>query len=564
MREEAKKIITKKLEFIYEGCDSGKMLEQIDKVAEKYNRHTDVNSTLSEKDVMVITYGDSIKDKGEKGFATLNKFFRKYVKDAVSTIHLLPMFTYTSDDGFSVVDYKEINPDLGGWDDVNELSKRYGLMIDAVVNHISKSSKWFQNFLKGEEPYTEYFIECDKDADYSSVTRPRALPLLTEFDTANGKKYVWTTFSDDQIDLNFKSEKVFLEILDVLFDYAANGAKFIRLDAIGFMWKELGTTCMHLSKTHEIIKVYRAILEEYMPGTKFITETNVPHQDNISYFGDGDEAHLVYQFPLPPLTMFSILTQNAEKLTKWAIDLGGPLEGTTYFNFLSSHDGIGVRPVEGILTREEQQVLIDATLTNGGVVSYKDNGDGTKSPYELNINYQDALASPEDSDELRIQRFLAAETILLSLQGVPGIYIHSLLGSRNDYYGMETSGIPRRINREKLDYKKLEQSLSEDSNRKKIFDEMIRRLNIRRQYEMFSPLSHQTVLSVDKRVFALERFAPGSNKKIKVLVNVSLEEVNTEMKCAGIDLLSGEEISSNVTIKPLQCMWILEKGNYNN
>lgn len=559
MKEELKEKLSKSLLKIYkEKTVVDKALTLVDKVLEKYQDIPEKGEWISEEDAILITYGDSLYREGEAGLKTLKTFLDEYVQDAISAVHLLPMFPYTSDDGFSVVDYKKINPELGDWEDVKALSGSYDLMFDAVINHVSKSSEWFEKYLEREYPYDTYFIECEPDADYSSVTRPRALPLLTEFETAAGeKKYLWTTFSTDQIDLNFRSPYVYAEILDVLLSFAKNGARFIRLDAIGFIWKELGTTCMHLPETHEIIKSYRTLLDAYAPGVILITETNVPHKDNISYLGNGhDEAQLIYQFPLPPLVMFSLLTGNAEKLSKWADGLEEPAYGTSYFNFLSSHDGIGVRPTEGILTKEEQQILVDAALRNGGAVSYKDNGDGTKSPYELNINYQDALASPEDSDEVRISRFLAAETILLSMQGLPGIYIHSLLGSRNDYYGRSTSGIPRRINREKVDAEKLSEQLCSETNRKVIFDELIRRIRIRKEHKAFSPAAHQKLLFEDKRLLALERISE-TGEKITVLVNVSSERVPMNVKEKGYDLINGIAVSGEIVLKPLQCMWIL-------
>lgn len=558
MDEVLKEKLKKYFEFIYPDINTNEIIAGVEEIVGKYNKRYKISSWINEKDAMLITYGDSITEEGKPGLETLNKFLMKNVKDAISTVHILPMFPYTSDDGFSVVNYKKINPDLGNWNNVEELSKNYKLMFDAVVNHISKSSSWFQKYLKQEKPYDEYFITCDPNADYSKVTRPRALPLLTKFNTVAGEKYLWTTFSTDQIDLNFKSIDVYLEILDVLLTYASRGARFIRLDAIGFLWKELGTTCMHHPKTHEIIKSYRAILDEYMPGTFIITETNVPHKENISYLGNGnDEAHLVYQFPLPPLTMFTILTGNATKLSEWADELEEPKPGTSYFNFLSSHDGIGVRPVEGILNEEEIQILLDNTLKNGGVISYKNNSDGSKSPYELNINYQDALASPDESDEIRIKKFIAAETILLSMQGLPGIYIHSLIGSRNDYYGKEISGIPRRINREKIDINYLEEQLSKPTNRKKIFDEMLRRLGIRSEHKEFAPGSKQKILKLDKRVFALERIS--DDGKVLVIINVSLDEIDLNVGIKGFDLLTGNCVDKKVELNPLQSVWILIK-----
>lgn len=558
MAENFSEKIKKSLGVIYpDAIIADKAYELICDVLSQYRDIPSKGGWLDEKDLMLITYGDTLKKDGEKGLCTLKSFLDEYVGEAISSVHLLPMFTYTSDDGFSVVDYKEINPDLGDWKEVRALSGSYNLMFDAVLNHNSKSSAWFKKYLEGEKPYDEYYIECDPDADYSSVTRPRALPLLTEFETSRGKKHLWTTFSTDQIDLNFKSPYVLAEVVDVLLTYAKNGARYIRLDAINYIWKELGTTCVHLPEAHEIIKLCRMVLDEMAEGTLLISETNVPHKENITYFGKNeDEAHMVYQFALPPLTMFSLLSGNAKKLSTWADSLEVPGEKATFFNFLSSHDGIGVRPATGILTDEEIGLLVDSAIRNGGAVSYKDNGDGTKSPYELNINYQDALASPEDSDDTRIARFLAAETILLSLQGLPGLYIHSLLGSRNDYYGRTTSEIPRRINREKLDVDRLRAYLTEDTNRRTIFTELIKRINIRKEHEAFSPVSSQKILFLDERVFALRRTSK-SGEVITVLVNVSSQNVPLTIEKGGKDLISEETKGTDIELAPYECLWIL-------
>lgn len=548
-----------RLKFIYKTDEKAEEARQkIEKRLEKYTRDESKVKGLTQADTMLITYGDSIVQKNIPALEVLSNFLGNYVKDAVSNIHLLPMYPYTSDDGFSVVDYRAINPALGDWEHIKKLAERYGLMFDAVINHISKSSDWFQKYLKCEQPYTDYFITCDPNADYSKVTRPRALPLLSAFESTEGRKYVWTTFSEDQIDLNFNSPDVLAEVLDILVMYGRMGAKFIRLDAIGFMWKELGTTCMHLPQTHELIKLMKDVLKMYAPETKIITETNVPHKDNMSYFGNGsDEADLVYQFPLPPLVMYSLLTGDASVLSKWMAELKLPGDKVTFFNFLSSHDGIGVRPTEGILDDTEREFLVQSTLKHGGRVSYKDNGDGTKSPYELNINYQDALSGPEDSDEIRIGRFLAAETILLSMQGVPGIYIHSLLGSRNDYYGMTVSDIPRRINREQLEYDALKEQLEADTNRSKIFKEMLHRLNIRKQEKAFAPQATQEVLNLDKRVLAIRRFHEKSGECINVFINVSGETVSINQACLlGINLLNGDVVKDNVLLAPYEAVWV--------
>lgn len=558
MKEQDKSNIAESLKIIYKDETIIKpTLEKMEQRFEKYQPIKHEKDWLTEKDTVLITYGDSITGN-KPGLQTLDEFLRTYVKSAISTVHILPMFPYSSDDGFSIIDYRSINPELGTWNDVTKLSQNYNLMIDAVINHVSKSSQWFQKFLLCEEPYKDYFIVVDPNGDYSNVIRPRTTPLLTPFETKDGIKYVWTTFSDDQIDLNYRNVDVLIEMLDILLMYAKNGARIIRMDAIGFIWKEPGTSCMNLKETHEIVKLIRKVLEIYAPNTLIITETNVPQMDNIRYFGNGDdEAHLIYQFPLPPLTMFSILKGNAVKLSNWAKSLMPMGEHTAYFNFLGSHDGIGLRPVEGILTKEECQFMVNAALSNGGAVSYKDNGDGTKSPYELNISYQDALASPEETDEIRIKRFLAAETILLSMQGVPGIYIHNLLGSRNDYYGKSISNIPRRINRGKLEFEKLRNDLSTYTNRNKIYREFIKRLQIRKEHPAFSPNAGQKVLELDDRIFAVMRENKLSKEIIYALINVSNDTVAVSIEqLKGIDLLSNKLINKNIVLNAYEAAWI--------
>ncbi|MDF2531794.1 MAG: hypothetical protein K0Q65_1375 [Clostridia bacterium] len=516
---------------------------------------------VDQNDVILITYGDSVIHEHEKPLVTLQRFLKNYVKETVTAVHILPMYPYTSDDGFSVVDYYEVNNDLGTWQDINNLTKDFDMMYDAVVNHISKSSRWFQGFLQCEENYREYFIAANPNEDYSKVTRPRVLPLLTAFETKEGIKHVWTTFSEDQIDLNFKNPKVLLEVIHLLLFYAYQGARFIRLDAIGFAWKEKGTSCMHLKETHAVVKLMRAALDLVFPGTILITETNVPHQDNISYFGNGsDEAQLVYQFPLPPLVLFSFLTGNASKLTKWAVSLEEMVlsDTTTYFNFLASHDGIGMRPVENILDGHEKEIMLQAVERHGGNISYKSNSDGTKSPYELNINYMDALTDPKSPNiQERINKFIAAQSILLSVAGVPGIYVHSLFGSQNWYEGVEQSGIYRRINREKLDYNDVCKELeSKDSIRSIVFNRFSELIRLRRQQSAFSPNALQETVSLDERAFAFIRYHRDNNERILVIVNVSSEEYCIRYMFEGVDIITNELVCNSANMLAYQTRWI--------
>ncbi|SEO12562.1 alpha-amylase family glycosyl hydrolase [Paenibacillus sp. OV219] len=544
-----------KIKHIY-GDKAPIVMQGIERLLAKYKDGKPQNSWVTEDEVMLITYGDSVRSPGEMPLQTLDEFLTNDVNSGVTAVHILPCFPYTSDDGFSVVDYRVIDPDLGDWGDVEKLGSHFDLMLDAVINHASASSPWFQGFLQDDERYQDYFVVADPVLDYSSVTRPRALPLLTEVETPSGKKHVWTTFSADQIDLNFESPQVLLEILDILAMYAHKGSRFIRLDAIGFMYKKLGTTCMHLEETHMLVQVMREFLDIAVPGTILITETNVPHKDNISYLGDGNEAHMVYQFPLPPLTLFSFYKQNARKLMDWANSLEPTPRHTTFFNFLASHDGIGMRPTEGILTLEERDMMVENVIARGGFVNFRDNGDGTKSPYELNINYMDALTDPEASDAERAKRSLAAHAILLSLAGVPAVYIHSLLGSRNDRQAALDSGINRRINRAKLDKQTVCEELQADSLRRSVFEQMSELIRTRRAQSAFAPQAAQQVVYLDDRIFSIRRTNEETGQQILVLVNVSSEEVSVDTGIQGMDLITGQTVDGVLVVKPCCYHWV--------
>jgi len=515
----------------------------------------------SQEDVVLITYGDTLRKEGEEPLSTCHDFAKKHLRGVVSAIHFLPFFPYSSDDGFSVIDFFTIDPDLGSWKDVSEIGTDFSLMFDYVINHYSAKSKWFENYLSGKEGYEEFAIEADPSIDLSKVTRPRSLPLLTEFKKKDGSTaHVWTTFSADQIDFNYESLDVFEKIVEVLLFYAEQGASLLRLDAIGFLWKEIGTTCMHLPQTHNMVKVFRKILDVVAPDVILITETNVPHEENISYFGNGrDEAQMVYNFTLPPLLFYSFIKEDATVFSQWAKGLRLPSEYTTFFNFTASHDGIGVRPLEGILPQEEINKMADIVKANGGYVSYRKKPDGSETPYELNFTYADAIMTGSGSSQP--EKFLASQAIQYVLPGVPATYIHSLLGSRNWIEGVKQTGQPRTINREKLQSKDISLELSDpDSFRSRIFFPYVEMIKTRRKQPAFHPNAGFEVLNIDPRVFAIRRYS--EEQTIYALTNISSKPASISLSDHGVsgqltDVLTGEKIDTDsIQIKPYQYIWL--------
>ncbi|EAW7102046.1 sugar phosphorylase [Listeria monocytogenes] len=555
MQTELVNQIEVKLRKIYQTAYQPAYLKKMLACAENYSNNTRGSiDTISEKNVYLIAYGDSIFEKNKHPLQTLNEFLQEYAQDAITDVHLLPIFPSTSDDGFSVTDYKQIDEQLGDWDDVQKMSENFRVMLDFVANHMSKSSDWFKRFSDNEAPYNQFFIEKDSQFDYKNVTRPRTSPLFHKYE--NGKE-LWTTFSEDQLDLNVRNIDCLVALTDVLLFYASKQATSIRLDAIGFLWKTSGTTCMHLPETHEIISLWRLLIDELYPNLQIITETNVPHEENISYFGDGEnEANMVYQFPLPPLVLHTFTCHDTTKLSKWAKSISQVSDTATYFNFLASHDGIGMRPATGILSDEEINSLVQKAVQNGGQVSYKDNADGTQSVYELNINYGEALQNLDEdtTEELVTKKIIAAHSILLTLQGVPAIYYHSLLGSKNDLVGYEESGINRRINREKLEKNQLVHELKTDTYRKTIFTSLKKLVQIRRNHTAFSPFATQEILDLGPDVFAIKR--ESEKECIYGIINVTSHNIRKTLAFSGTNLLTNQPVASELDLTAYEVVWI--------
>lgn len=516
-----------------------------------------------EQDVVLITYADQFREADKPTLSTFSRFYQQHLQSTFPLVHLLPFFPWSSDDGFSVIDYHQVDPLCGDWQDIARLHQETRLMFDFVCNHMSAHSAWFSHFLAQDPGWDDFFISMPPATDLSAVTRPRTSPLLTPFKMADGEtRFIWTTFSADQIDLNFANPEVLLRMVNVLLDYLKRGADYVRLDAVGYMWKTPGTRCIHLEKTHQLVKLFRAIADQVAPGTVIITETNVPHQDNISYLGNGhDEAQMVYQFSLPPLVLHAIHTGSARALRQWASALDLSSNDTTFFNFLASHDGIGLNPARGILSEVEIVALVRDLALEGALVSYKNNPDGTTSPYEINVTYLDALNREDDDDATRLKRFLLAHAILLVFPGVPAIYIQSILGGRNHYDGVRAAGHNRAINRQKYDLQQIEGDLAGGNwLRQQVYTRLGQLIQLRRRQPAFHPDNPMTLYESENAVLVLRRHQPESGDGLLCVFNLSGRSVETQLPVAHTlqDVVSGEKIDGTQPVKldAWQFMWL--------
>ncbi|MBR9910575.1 MAG: sugar phosphorylase [Gammaproteobacteria bacterium] len=532
------------------------------------------HSPWSQQDVVLITYGDTFlpaEESGEKPLKVLKHFLDEHCEGLINSVHILPFFPYSSDDGFAVIDFSSVNEALGGWQDIQDISAHYRLMSDLVINHCSSRSLWFDNFQKCEGPGHDYFFTASPSDDLSQVVRPRTSPLLRETETVNGLQHVWCTFSHDQVDLNFANPAVLKQFVSIVRQYLDMGVRIFRFDAVAFLWKIPGTPSINLEETHGLVRLFRLLIEHAANEAVIITETNIPNRENLSYFGNANEAHCVYNFSLPPLLINTLVTGDCHHLKMWMMSMPPAQNGTTYFNFIASHDGVGLRPVEGLLSDEETATLVDTLQSFGGRISWRALDSGENKPYEINISLFDALkGTVAGEDDLGIARFLCAHSIMLGLEGIPGIYVHSMLGTRNDYVRMEHSGHNRAINRHQWPYDKLEEELADpQSSHAVVFGEMKRLLAIRQKQSAFHPSATQFTLHLGGQLFGFWRQSQNRRQSIFCISNISSEEISLQMSDINListdewkDLLSGEVMpgwTETYTMAPYQTLWITNR-----
>ncbi len=525
----------------------------------------------SEQDIIMITYGDSVMQAGERPLTTLAKFMDSYL-DCVNSVHILPFFPYSSDDGFAVIDYSSVNESLGNWQDISVIAQKKRLMSDLVINHCSSRSLWFENFIKGEGQGCDYFFTADPNADLSDVVRPRTSPLLRETETANGTQHVWCTFSHDQVDFDFRNPEVLTEFVKIIRQYLDAGVNIFRLDAVAFLWKIVGSPSINLPQTHEVIRLLRTLIEHAQQDAVIITETNIPNTQNLTYFGNANEAHCIYNFSLPPLLINTLITGNCLYLKRWLMSMPPAQDGTTYFNFIASHDGVGLRPAEGLLEDTELTTLVETMQKFGGKISWRTTETGEQKAYEMNIALFDALqGTTAGADQWNMQRFICAHEIMLALEGIPGIYIHSLLGTQNDYEKLKNTHHNRSINRHRWDYASLQAQLAEPTTtHHQVLKKLTKLIEIRTAQPAFHPNATQFTLHLGLQLFGFWRQSINRKQSIFCISNITdqimelpISELNLIITESWVDLISGDEITDltqAIQLQPYQTVWLSNRA----
>lgn len=524
-----------------------------------------------EAEVIVITYANTVVRDGEAPLHTLQTFLDNHLQGTITDVHILPFFPYSSDDGFSVLNYRQVNESMGTWDDIEAIASEYRLMSDLVLNHCSARSEWFEQFKRNEAPGKDYFFTVSQDADISQVIRPRTNPLLQAIETAGGQRHVWCTFSYDQVDLDFSNPDLLLEMVEIIAFYLERGVRIFRLDAVAFLWKVPGTTCLNLPQTHEIVRLLRTLVEHREPEALIITETNIPNRENLAYFGNANEAHVIYNFALPPLLLHAMVTGNDHYLRNWLMSMPPAQDGTTYLNFIASHDGIGLRPVEGILTEQETEQLLSTMQSFGGRISWRNLSDDEVRPYEINISLFSAMQGTVDGpDQWQVERFLCAHTVMCALEGIPAIYLHSFTATENDQVKLDATGNNRAINRHVWDEQDLRTKLTDSNSiNARVLAGLKEMLAIRKAQPAFHPNATQYTLHLGEGLFCFWRQSRRREQSIfcihnmtKTEIEFALGDLNLVDTDSWYDLFtrrSYQNLRDYVELKPYQCIWITNR-----
>ena len=586
---DAREKMFSRLRFLYGEDEAKATMPELERLLKVHYAHKtpemieaeknfDPKERFTEKDLILITYGDVLHGGEESPLATLHKIVNTYNDGAMNTLHILPFFPYSSDRGFSIKDFSSVDPRLGTWEDIRSISSQYQLMFDGVLNHASAESKMFKEFLNGHQFYKEFFIHYNSPDDLtpdqrSKIFRPRTSDILTKFQTIDGPRYVWTTFSADQIDLNFRNPAVLMRIIEGLLFYVRQGANMLRLDAVTYIWAEPGTECVHLPQTHEVVKLLRDVINTVAPGVAIITETNVPHEDNISYFGNGhDQAHMVYNFALPPMVLHTFYRGDTTAITRWAQTLKNPSNTATFFNMLDTHDGVGLMGVKGILPQEDIDFIVQSANERGGLISYKMTADRTEEPYEINSTWWSAINGDDGEEDLilQVKRYSASRSIPLVIQGVPAAYVHGLLGTLNDHNLAKKTGVNRDVNRGTVDIKSLAEGFSDPHSKNSLLrkDNTGLRLIHTRQ-RAFHPHGDQRVLMISPAVFVVFRTSPEGDQHILAMTNVTNNTCSIEILLSELtveetrwfDLVNKKEWNAenkklSIKFEPYDVVWL--------
>ncbi len=432
--------------------------------------------------VQLITYPDSLGGD----LKTLNHVLMKHFLDIFKGgVHILPPFPSSGDRGFAPLTYFEIEQKFGSWDDIKEIGENFDILVDVMVNHISRQSEYFQDFLKNgrESKYADFFLTLDKiwkdgqpiKEDIDKMFLRRAMPYSTYTIEKTGREEkVWTTFGktdpSEQIDLDVKAEKIKQLFSDIFQNFKEQNVKIVRLDAVGYIIKKLGTSCFFVEP--EIYEFLDWIME--LANSLDIELLPEVHSHYSIQYKLAEHGCWIYDFILPYRILDTLINKSSKDLLEYLKN-----RPHKQFTMLDCHDGVPVKPdLDGLIDTKKARELVDVCLERGANLSlvlsdeHKDK-DGF-DVHQIRCSYYSMLDSDDDA-------YLAARAIQFFTPGIPQVYYVGLLAGENDFASVERTGEGREINRHNFTLEEIEESME-----KEVVQRLLRLIRFRNEYDAFN------------------------------------------------------------------------------
>lgn len=432
--------------------------------------------------VQLITYPDSLGGD----LPTLNKLLKKYFSEIFKGgVHILPPFPSSGDRGFAPLTYLEIDEKFGTWNDLKDIGEDFDLIVDLMVNHISQQSEYFQDFLKKgrDSKYEDLFITLDKlwedskprKEDIDKMFLRRDVPYSTFTIKKTGEREtVWTTFGrqtpSEQIDLDIHS-KIYKNLITEFFKkFNKNNVKIVRLDAIGYVIKKLGTSCFFVEP-----EIYEFLdwIKELADSFDIVLLPEVHSHYSIQY-KLAEHGFWIYDFILPYTVLDTLFNRNSENLYKYLKD-----RPENQFTMLDCHDGVPVKPdMDDLVDTKSAKQIVETCLERGAnlslVLSDEHKAKDGFDVHQIRGSYYSLLNCDDDA-------YIAARAIQFFVPGIPQVYYVTLLAGENDEENVKRTGEGREINRHNFTIEEIEKSLE-----KPVVKRLLKLIKFRNEYDAFN------------------------------------------------------------------------------
>lgn len=475
-------------------------------------------------EAMLITYSDSLG----KNMKDLKFVLETYFKESIGGVHLLPFFPSTGDRGFAPSDYTTVDPDLGSWEDVDALGEKYYLMFDFMINHISRESKFFQDFKKNHEnsPYKDMFIRVheffppgrptQEDIDLIYKRKDKAPFQTVHFEDGTTEE-VWNTFGEEQIDLDVNKAIVKEFIRETIKDMASHGCSLIRLDAFAYAVKKLDTNDFFVEpEIWDLLDEVRAEAAKYQ--VELLPEI---HEHYSIQMKIADHDYFVYDFALPMVVLFSLYSGKANRLANWL-----KMSPMKQFTTLDTHDGIGVVDARDLLTDEELDYTSEQLYKVGANVKrvYSSEKYNNLDIYQINSTYYSALGNDDSS-------YLLSRILQCFAPGIPQIYYVGLLAGENDIELLEATKEGRNINRHYYTLEEIENEVE-----RPVVKQLLSLLRFRNTSKAFDLEGKFEILTPDESTIEIVRTSADQQTKARLVANLATKEYTIEENGVTIQL----------------------------